>query len=368
MIKFIKKKKALKIFLAVIIIVYAIVGFFLTSVFFAIKLHITDDPGSVDKNDRFLAQIDKERKNQFTLKDSAIYPTSQLAYKIMILSEFAPKNAQFITNAFIKTRNYLEIERMLEAVDVYLKDEENYHKQLEKIPLKHKTKLIDSDSSLFAWMNIPEWQVFKEAVIKEKKTIDSACRVAGVEPRLLVSVLVGEQIRLFNSSREAFKKWISPLKILSTETKFSLGVTGIKEETAIKIEKFLKDKNSPYYLGAKYENLLDFTQEDYTKERFDKLTSYKNHYYQYLYAALNLKQMSYQWKRSGFDISSRPEVLATLYNVGFPSSKPKADPKVGGSTIIINEVPYTFGMISYEFYYSGELYDLFPFANQRFID
>lgn len=367
MLQFFNKNKVFKILLTIIVLGYAIVGFFLTSVFFAVKLHITDDPGSVDKNDRFLAQLDKERNNNFSLKDSSIYPTSQLAYKIMVLSEYSPKNAQYITNAFMKTRNYGEVERMLDAVGIYLKDNYQYQEKLKKVPSNINTK-INTDSSLFEWMNIPEWQVFKEAVLKEKKSIDSACKVVGVEPRLLVSVLVGEQIRLFNSSREAFKKWISPLKILSTETKFSLGVTGIKEETAIKIEKYLKDKSSPFYLGVKYENLLDFTQEDITKERYDKLTCYKNHYYQYLYAAINLKQLNYQWKRSGYDISSRPEVLATLYNVGFPSSVPKAEPKVGGSTIMINNIPYTFGLISYEFYYSGELFDLFPFANQRFID
>ena len=128
----------------------------------------------------------------------------------------------------------------------------------------------------------------------DKHLIDSVALVTGVEPRLIVSVLVGEQIRLFNSSREAYKKWIGPLKILSVETTFSLGVTGIKVPTAQTIEKNLKDRNSIFYLGEKYEHLLDFNTSNPQKERFDRLTSYKNHYYSYLYAALNVKQINVQ--------------------------------------------------------------------------
>ena len=178
--------------------------------------------------------------------------------------------------------------------------------------------------------------------------------------------MVGEQIRLFNSSREAYKKWIGPLKILSVETTFSLGVTGIKVPTAQTIEKNLKDSTSIFYLGKRYENLLDFHTQNIAQERFSRLTSYKNHYYSYLYAALNVKQINTQWEKSGFPISERPEILATLYNIGYEVSVPKKNPVVGGSGINIKGKKYSFGAVAYEFYYSGELFDLFPFKNSRF--
>jgi hypothetical protein len=89
--------------------------------------------------------------------------------------------------------------------------------------------------------------------------------------------------------------------------------------------------------------------------------NYRNHYYSYLYAAAIVKQIRQQWKRSGYDISDRPEILATLYNVGYYASIPKPDPSVGGSTIVINEKNYTFGALAYEFYYSGELAEYFPY-------
>jgi hypothetical protein len=39
---------------------------------------------------------------------------------------------------------------------------------------------------------------------------------------------------------------------------------------------------------------------------------------------------------------------------------------VGGSGINIKGQRYSFGSVAYEFYYSGELFDLFPFKNAKF--
>jgi hypothetical protein len=248
-----------------------------------------------------------------------------------------------------------------------LQDNAEYQAELNKF---HETndpsQLKTTTKSVFEWMNINEWQDFKLAVAKDKHLIDSAAMMTGVEPRLIVAMLVGEQIRLFNSSREAYKKWIGPLKILSVETTFSLGVTGIKVPTAQTIERNLKDSTSIFYLGKKYEHLLDFKTNNIAQERFQRLTSYKNHYYSYLYAALNVKQIMVQWERSGFPISNRPEILATLFNIGYEVSVPKENPVVGGSGINIKGKRYSFGAVAYEFYYSGELYDLFPYKNAKF--
>ena len=209
------------------------------------------------------------------------------------------------------------------------------------------------------------WSV-DQATMWSTRVVDSVAQQTDVEGRLIVSCLVGEQIRLFNSDREAYKKWISPLKILSVESMFSFGVTGIKEHTAIQIEEHLKNPKSVYYLGEKYEHLLDFKTANPTQERISRLTDFHNHYYSYLYAAIFLKQVKMQWERAGFPIDHRPEILVTLFNVGYPQSVPKAHPKVGGSTIKIKDKAYTFGAVAYQFYYSGELYDLFPFEKRKF--
>jgi hypothetical protein len=213
-------------------------------------------------------------------------------------------------------------------------------------------------------MNVSEWEYFKEAVNKDAKLIDSVAKLTDVDHRYIVAALVGEQMRLFNSKRETYKNVIRPLKILSVESQFSLGVTGIKDFNAMKVESFLKDSTSEYYLGKKYEHLLDFKTKDTQTERYNRLVDYRNHFWSYMYAAIIIKQFETQWKRAGYDISDRPEILITLFNVGFPQSKPGPNPKVGGSHVNINDVNYSFGSLGYEFYYSGEMVDVFPYKKR----
>ena len=348
--------------------IFALIGFVLTSAFFAVKFHITDDPGAVDRNDRYFQEI-KDKYGMGSTNDSATvsYSEARLLHDLSVLGKYYPTNAYYIQNAYFKSHNLKEARQMLLAVNLHMQDNEPYHTELNNFVEDTRSEQARMNGrSIFEWMNIPEWQDFKLAVAKDKHLIDSAAYLSGVEPRLIVAVLVGEQIRLFNSSREAYKKWIGPLKILSVEATFSLGVTGIKVPTAQIIEKNLKDSTSAFYLGSKYKNLLDFHTGNAAQERYKRLTSYKNHFYSYLYAALNVKQMNEQWKRAGFPISERPEILATLYNIGFEASIPKENPVVGGSAINIKGMKYSFGAVAYEFYYSGELYDLFPFKNARF--
>ena len=350
------------------IIVFALIGFFLTSAFFAMKLHVTDDHGAVDFNDRYFQELkDKYGRSENIDSGKVNNREALFLHQVLVLNKYYPENSLFILNAYLKSHNLPEAERMVGAVNLYMQDNKNYNAELLEFESRN---LIDgtqrNSGSVFGWMNIAEWADFKIAVAKDKPLIDSVASLTNVEPRLIVAVLVGEQIRLFNSDREAYKRWIGPLKILSVESSFSLGVTGIKAATAQIIERNMKDRESIFYLGAKYEHLLDFKTNSIDEERFRRLTDFKNHFYSYLYAALNIKQLKMQWQRAGFPIDDRPEILATLYNIGFEGSIPKANPAVGGSTVMIHQKPYSFGTIAYEYYYSGELYDLFPFKHVKF--
>jgi coenzyme F420-reducing hydrogenase delta subunit len=349
---------------------FAAIGFFLTVSYAAIQMGWTKEGGIVDSNNRYFQEM-QDKYNQDFKVDSAtmVQKRYEAMERIIVLNEFYPQNAQYILSVLQKGTDSYEVIRMLDAVDLQLKENKSYQKALSKIKFNAKRSKEVTTLSAFEWMNIAEWKTFKEAVSKDKKLIDSVSKQTGVEGRLIVSCLVGEQIRLFNSSREAYKKWIGPLKVLSVESQFSFGVTGIKELTAKNIEYHLKDPSSIYYLGSQYEGLLDFQGQDtatINKERIDRLTDFHNHYYSYMYAALFLKQVKMQWEREGFPIDKRPEILATLFNVGYPQSKPKSNPRVGGSTIKIYEKPYSFGAIAYQFYYSGELFDIFPFEKKKF--
>ena len=350
------------------IISFALIGFFLTTAFFAIKFHVTDDPGAVDYNDRYFQEI-KNKYGKSNSSDTSHVNNREAAFfhNVLVLNKYYPENSIYILNAYMKSHNLAEAERMIGAVNMYMQDNKEYISEIGEFQSKNIAEGAQrNNGSVFSWMNISEWADFKIAVSKDKALIDSVANLTDVEPRLIVAVLVGEQIRLFNSDREMYKKWIGPLKILSVESTFSLGVTGIKVATAETIERNLKDPASVFYLGPKYEHLLDFQTASVEDERFKRLTSYKNHFYSYLYAALNIKEIKMQWERAGFPIDNRPEILATLYNIGFEVSVPKANPVVGGATVMVHDKPYSFGAIAYEYYYSGELFDLFPFKRSKF--
>lgn len=210
------------------------------------------------------------------------------------------------------------------------------------------------------WAETEEWQTLKLAILKDKIVLEKVATETDLPARLIVAVIVPEQLRLFNDEREIFKKVFLPLKILGNQTQFSWGVAGLKPETAEKIEQNLLDKTSLFYPGDKYRDLLNFQTDNVDQERFARITDERERYFSYLYTALYLRQVMSQWEKSGFDISTKPEILATLFNIGFQNSVPKANPQAGGSEIEIAGQKYSFGRLAYEFYYSHELETEFP--------
>lgn len=206
------------------------------------------------------------------------------------------------------------------------------------------------------WNLTEEYQSFKKSVVKDTDKIKAAAEISGVNPRLIVSALLAEQLRLYtDSSREAFKQFFQPLSILGIQSQYSWGVMGIKKETAIQIENNLKNKTSPFYLGLEHEHLLDFKTNDIDTERFDRIIDKKNQYYSYLYTGIYMKQIMKQWSDAGFSIDKRPEIITTLYNIGFIHSKPNATPASGGAAITVGNKTYSFGDLASQFYYSDEL-------------
>jgi coenzyme F420-reducing hydrogenase delta subunit len=355
---------------------FALYGAFLTLTYLAMKFKWTNDAGMVDANNRYFQEMHDKYNQNFKVDSVSMQKHRyEVLNRIIVLNEFYPVNAQYVLSAYQKTQDERLALQMLDAVDLRLQKDRKYQRALQKM----KEKSNDSNSektglSVFEWMNIEEWKYFKEAVAKDKKWIDSAARVTGVEGRFIVACLVGEQVRLFNSRREKFKDLVAPLKTLALETNLSYGVTGIKENTAIRIEQYLKDSTSVYYLGKEYAHLLDYdSMANYTNNlndtmsvRLQRLVQFNNHYYSYLYAAIFIKQIKMQWERAGYPIDDRPEILASLFNLGYAKSKPKKNPGVGGSVFKVRETEYTFGSVAYEFYYSGEMADLFPYEKKHF--
>lgn len=367
------KSRWFKIPYYTVLYAFAAFGCFLTVSFAAIQFGWTNDKGAVDSNNRQFELIHANRERYESAdNDSTRARVNRLEAldRILLLHEFYPTNADYILTALENGTDEREVLLMLDAMDLQLQSNDPYQEKVRaRRSARQSSRSGGAMESAYEWMNINEWRDFKIAVAKDQKLIDSVEQMTDVEGRLVVSCLVAEQIRLFNSDREAYKKWIGPLKVLSVESKFSFGVTGIKEHTAKAIERNLKDPACEFYLGAEYEHLLDFAGTDtatINKERITRLTNFRNHYYSYLYAALFIKQVKMQWERSGHPVADRPEILATLFNLGYIHSKPKANPQVGGAEILIYGKSYTFGAIAFQFYYSGELFDIFPYRKQKF--
>lgn len=211
------------------------------------------------------------------------------------------------------------------------------------------------------WNETPEWAVVEGGLIKDKATIERVSRETGVPARIIASVVIPEQIRFFTSEREIYKRYFEPLKILASLSQFSLGVSGIKQETAALIELNATDKHSPFYPGEQFAPYLAYaanTEHDQTL--YERLTDAKDHYYSYLYTAIYIKEVEEQWKRAGFDISNNPEIIATLFNLGFSASKPNAAPVAGGAAVSVGGKTYSYGLLAGDFWHSDELLNEFP--------
>ncbi len=211
------------------------------------------------------------------------------------------------------------------------------------------------------WNETREWQVVSGGLTKDKQIIEDTAKDVGVSPRLIAAIVVPEQTRFFTAEREVFKRYFEPLKILGSLSKFSLGVSGIKQDTALEIEQYANDPTSPFYPGPEYAPLIAYAPgEDHDKTLYDRLTDPKNHRYSYLYTALFIKEIAAQWKRSGFDIEKDPGTIVTLFNIGFKHSTPHDHPTPGGAIITTGGRDYTYGELGKAFFDSTELRDIFP--------
>ncbi len=216
-----------------------------------------------------------------------------------------------------------------------------------------------------AWMSSPEWAVLKSAFTYDRDTINKAAKDAGISPRILLGGVIGEQLRFFGNSRESFKSYFEPLKILATLSKFSYGIAGLKPETVQRIDENLKNKDSVFYLGLQMENVIKYEPgSEEAAVRFERITDTKNTYYSYLYVGLFMRQVTAQWHTAGYEIGDKPGVLSTLYNLGFNRSIPKADAAPGGAVVTIGGKEYSFGELGEQFYYSGELIQEFPYPTK----
>jgi hypothetical protein len=207
------------------------------------------------------------------------------------------------------------------------------------------------------WNETVYWDVVKGGLEKDADIINRVAAETGVSARMIVAAVVPEQTRFFTDNRDVFKRYFEPLKLLGTMSKFSLGVSGIKQDTARQIEEFARSTTSPRYPGTDIAALLAYSTSttDTDAELFLRLTDEKDHYYSYLYTAVFLREIIEEWRRAGYNIGERPDILVTLFNLGFQASAPKPNPQMGGAQITTGGASYSFGHLGTLFYQSDEL-------------
>ena len=303
----------------IVVHLFAIAGAAIIGAWGVYQLGLTNNSGTIDKNYRYL--MDVAEMNALAKADTSAQARQKMELeqyvKMAAFGRFYPENARLMLQTLRYCDNPAVVSQMIAAANIYTEKNEQYNEYIEKVQKAINSVKQKQSPNVIPWMATEEWGALKVAILKDKHLIDSAAKMTGVDPRLIVGCLVGEQMRLFNSKREMYKQYLGPVKVLSVQSQFSLGVNGIKDFTAMQVEQNLKNPNSEFYMGKSYEHILDFSTADPATERVARLTSYRNHIYSYIYTGCILHQTMKQWQRAGYDISNRPDVLFTLFNVGF---------------------------------------------------
>lgn len=347
-----KNRKLIKNIFFVFLCLFSVVGLIFFSVFIFLRLGLFNVKGSVSERNLYF-NTNKESIKTQKLNDF------NLICKINVLNKYAPTTSINIYNTLMNMNDYDVILKMLDMASVRFNNDVVFRNKMEKCS-NTDFQYFDLAISAYEWADTDEWALMKNVFSRDQNIIKKAAEDAGVNPRLILSCVIGEQFRFFSSRRESFKNYFEPLKILASLSNISYGIAGIKPKTVFQIEENLKDEKSSFYLGYNMRNVTGVKDKITEEEIMNRITDTENPYYSYLYVGLFINQIIHQWESHGYDISNNAGILSTLYNLGFYHSLPKEDPKVGGAIINIANKDYTFGDIGHEFYYSGELSDIFP--------
>jgi hypothetical protein len=368
-----KGRKILRIAYTIVIHGLALFALFLILTALAIHFKWTNQSGTTDVNNRYFEELAEEYGQDQDLDSTQLeWHQDQFFQKLGVLAKYKPIDARNIYTAYEINKDVVVGLRMLDAASIMLKDNPDYQRDLKDVTKFRKGR----KKSIYEWTNYKVWGEFCKAALRDKAAIDSASRITGVESRLIVMCLVGEQVRMFNSGRERFKKYVYPFSRVMLPNNRGYGVTSILEHTALKIESNLTDKRSNFYPGDYFSKCLNYNDsfpdlvvdsiEAHKHKTIQRLIQGGDHFYSYLYTGFLLRQYFAQWEKAGYDISNRPEVLGTLFNIGFQKSVPKANPEAGGSTFNVGGKDYTFGGLCFEFYYSGAMIEDFPITRKAF--
>ncbi len=180
-----------------------------------------------------------------------------------------------------------------------------------------------------------------ETMKKLAPSINKYSSELGIDARIVGGVIYVEMFRNLTTPKGFIEtklegNWFTRELLSLKGATFGIGQMACMEMGGCR--RHFKSPKSPFYMGKKFENYI--TQEDFIKanEGTPYVTEsgvngykYTNPDAQIKFVAAMIAQIQSHWKNAGYDISSKPEILGTLYNLGFEKSKPKAHPKSGGT-------------------------------------
>ncbi|MCR5066411.1 MAG: hypothetical protein K6A67_11690, partial [Bacteroidales bacterium] len=160
---------------------------------------MTNNRGAIDENYRSLMSVSEiEDLKHAKLTREQINEQWSLQYgRLAAMARFYPENARLILNAAQCSDDPLVIDRMLAAAGIYMDDNADLDHLADQVTSLLQATPQQQHGNLVPWMNGPEWPALKEAITRDSALINRAGRLTGVEPRLIVGCLIGEQIRLF---------------------------------------------------------------------------------------------------------------------------------------------------------------------------
>ncbi len=203
------------------------------------------------------------------------------------------------------------------------------------------------------WMWSESWLYIKNKFLiddqnKYKKDINLVSNLLWLDPVLLKSAIITEQVRGFFTYRWVAKKIIFDNFGIMRMGQWSYWIWWVKLLTAKKLLTFAKSHLPQVY--NKYLSQYNWTDETLLKLLQDR----DNYFYQILFAWLTLKEILRSWNMQWYDISNRPWIILTLYNIW--NKQANANPKIWWANIKINWIDYSFGSLWMLLYYYQKCY------------
>jgi len=196
--------------------------------------------------------------------------------------------------------------------------------------------VINSECVQFVLKGVENRSVFYKTIKETSDKLD-------IDSDLVLSSILWEQIRI---SCKGVRWNLKNIVLHWTPTLFrsydvSLWLWGIKVSTARQIN---KDAQKYWYFDNK---TMGFSTTDIGLTNL--LT--EDDEFNAIYSTLLVKNILTRWELEWYDISNKPWVIWTLYNIGNDKKKiPNADPKIWWSIIDINWQKFTYWEISLGIY------------------